>query len=498
MKKNLLIKYKRITKSHLLVNSLMGILFCSILFFSCTEWNEHYDLNESDQMSIYQVLKMNPDYQYFVKALDKSGYDKVLNGQEVFTVFIPEKEALSNTELDDDAFRRLIGNHIIIGKHYVREITDTLKARSLSQKYYYLFPDKELGFRLSNRKHEVQPIIGKSDIQSRNGVAHSINGIIETVPNIKEIIDNLDAEKYSIFLSEYNRLDSINTEMEELRLGLNEKGEVVRDTLPYWVYPAFNPAQESRDITLLVPTDEAIITQKNNLIAMNGGDAEKISDYYFVRLIRNQLLQGAYPKDILLDSDTILTDGGQKVIGRKIKKLDAQKVASNGYVFETTHVLYQPAAVDFIDSLTYEAEWALGVDGHEKTIIYTTENIPLALGDDIELNKHLYCYGLNRGHRINLFVPNVFAGLYQVKLVYKQSDILIRLLSEGRIVNEQINLETLVPVDPNNEDPNVFPNVEVGFVFHQEHGYLNIEFEVLRGTFASMMIDKIVLVPVEY
>jgi hypothetical protein len=467
-------------------------------FTSCNDWEDHYGIEEDNAQLVYSVLEGDEQYQAFVKALETTGYDKVLSGQEVYTVFVPEYDVWKVDGITGDELKKLVGNHIIMGRHFMRELTDTVKVRALSGKYYNIYPTEDLGFILSNRKDSFQPYVEDSDVQSQNGVIHTIDGMVETVPNIQEVIEQLDPNIYSIFLSEYNKLDSILPDMYDLRLGLNQNGEVIRDTIPYWVYPAFNPADESRDMTVLVPSDEAILNQRNELIALNGGNEDKISPYYYTRLIRNQVLQGSYNRTALMAADTILTDGNQKVIGKKLKQIGDPAVASNGYVYDGSAITYEPLAADFIDSLVYEAEWSLGIDGHEKTIIYTGDNLPIFLGDDLTLNKHLYCFGLNSGDRVSLFIPNVYKGLYQVKLVYKQSDIIIRMTSEGKEINSFMNMETLVPVDPNNEDPNVFPNVEVGYLFFPETGYLNIEFQILSGTFTNLAIDKIILVPVEY
>ena len=480
------------------VGKLMSVfLFCAIVISACTEWDDHYDAKGNDSMTIYEVMSALPEYDYFVKALDITGYDKVLKGQDVYTVFIPAKEELKKVSQNDEGFKRLIGNHIILGKYYIREVADTMKVGALSGKHYSLFADEE-GFKLSIRKDDFYSLRNLSDLQARNGVAHVIDGMIETVPNLQDLIKDLDPNKYSIFLNEYNRHDSINPEMEDLRLGLNEFGEVVRDTLPFWVYPAFNPGEESLDMTVIVPSDDAIEQQRMQLIQMNGGDATKISDYYYARMIRNQVLDGAFSRTQLASADTIETIGKQKVVGNKLKGLEAEQIASNGYLLTTNSLLYEPLAVDFIDSLVYEAEYSLGIDDHPRTIIYTTEQEPIILDDQSSGNKLLFGVGLNRGDRINLFIPDVFKGLYKVKLVYKQSDIGIVMSSEGRLISEFMDLETLVPEDLNNEGPVVLPNVEAGFVFHQESGYLNIQFDVLSGTFTSLMIDKIILVPVEY
>ena len=238
------------------------LLICLVSFNACTKWEDHYGIEENNTQDVYKVLENGDQYQAFVKALQSTGYDKVLKGQEVFTVLVPEFDVWNVEGVNNDDLKKLVGNHIIMGRYFMRDFSDTVKVRAMSGKYYSIFPTEQTGFSLSNRQNKFQPLVNQSDVQSRNGVIHTIDGMIQTVPNIKDVIDQLDPVKYSIFLSEYNRMDSILPEMNELRLGLNESGEVIRDTLPYWVYPAFNPADESRDMTVMVPSDESILAQK--------------------------------------------------------------------------------------------------------------------------------------------------------------------------------------------------------------------------------------------
>ena len=466
-------------------------------FYGCSDWDDHYGLDDHSNEDIYTILDQLEHHPKLLSDLEKTGYDKVLQGNEMYTVLIPEESVWNTENLSDDELKTVVGHHILFGRYFTNHIEDTFKVQALSGKFFDVYPAQDNGFTLSYRTGTIEPYIGTSNIHGSNGAAHTVNAMLPTVKNLREFIDNeLNANEYSIFINEYNRLDTIHPEMAELRLGLNEYGEVVRDTLPYWVYSTFNPGDEAIDRTVLIPSDASILEQREMLVNMNGGDESKISDSYYSRLIRNHVLKGAYNREQLFNADTILTEGLQKVVGNKMQYLGEPQIASNGYAFVSDVNLYKPIAADFIDSLVYEAEWSLGIDNHERTLVYTSQYEPQVGGDDVYINKHLFAGNLYSGNRVGFFIPDVPNGLYQVKMAYLQSDIIVNVNSEGRTINEEINLETIVPADPNN--PNEFAYIEIGFVNHPDDGYLHLDFLMTRASFGQLKLDKIVLVPVEY
>lgn len=472
------------------------ILFTAL--YSCNEWNDHYGLTDTDRLSIFEIMKMEPACSEFVAAAEATGYDRVLQGAEIFTVLIPPSGTFEGIE--GDALKSLIANHILFSRYFDENFTDSLKVRSFGGKFYRLRVDEGEEPYLSNNRKEIHFTQLVHNLEGRNGVAHSIDEALHSVPNILDLISQLNPSRYSIFLENYALFDSINDQKYDIRFAINEMGEVIVDTVPFIVHAAFNPADEEKEFTLIVPSDDVIRAQWDELILKNGGNAARISDYYLTRLIRNQVLIGNYNRSVLLSSDTIPTEGGQWVVGSKLvgANLNEGTSASNGYLFESDRVIYKPIAADFIDSIVFEPEWAVGFDGHERTIIYSMDNEPIVSGDGVSVNYHLYAYGLNTGNRFNIMIPDVFQGLYEVKLIYKPSQITISLFSEKRRIAERLNMETLVPVDPNNTDPNFFANSRVGFVYLPEDGYLDLEFYVDNGIFSTLPIDKIVLVPLEF
>jgi len=473
------------------------LLIVLIAVISCSR-DEYYTLSNTDAKSIFEIMADAPECAEFVAAAKASGYDKVLQGNEIYTVLIPPSGTFD--KVDGHELKVLVANHIVFGRYFDENWNESSHIRSVSGKFYRIIRNNEGVLQLTNNQTNVNFDGKLVNLEARNGVAQSIDKGLFTVPNLQNLIQNLDPVKYSIFLQNYNVFDSIIAEQYDLKFGFNDLGEVILMADPAKKYEAFNPGIEDSTFTLLVPSDNAINAQKNELIKKNGGFASRISKYYYTRLFKNQLLLGNYNSAGLLSADTIYAKGGQWVVGRKLTKdnIGPEQVASNGYLYATDKIVYKPIAADFIDSLVFEAEWATGFDGHEKTLVSNLENEPTVAGDGQTVNYYLYVNSLNAGNKFNIFIPNVFKGKYALKFVYKPSGIVLGLYKEGKLIRKGLNMSKLVLEDPNNTDPNFFANARVGYLELQEDGYLDLEIRVEAGTYSILQIDKIVLVPLEF
>ena len=480
---------------NLKIGSIIFILLFAVI--SCSR-DEYYALNSTDEKSIFEILENAPVCAEFVAAAKASGYDKVLQGNEIYTVLIPPSGVFDNVE--GDALKALVANHIVFGRYFDENWKESSQIRSVSGKFYRIIKNNDGIIQLTNNHIYVNFDDKVVNLEARNGVAQSIDKGLFTVPNLQNLIQKLDPVKYSIFLQNYNVFDSIIAEQYDLKFGFNDIGEVILIADPSKKYEAFNPNIEDSTYTLLVPSDKAINAQRDELIQKNGGFASRISKYYYTRLFKNQMLLGNYNSIGLLSADTINTKGGQWVVGRKLSKdnIGPEQVASNGYLYGTDKIVYKPIAADFIDSLIFEAEWATGFDGHEKTLISNLGIEPTVAGDGQIVNYYLYANSLNTGNKFNIFIPNVFKGKYALKFVYKPSSIVLALYKEGKLIRKGLNMSKLVLEDPNNTDPNFFANARVGYLELQEDGYLDLEIRVEAGTYSILQIDKIVLVPLEF
>lgn len=101
------------------VVAMASVLAC----YSCSDtWDDHYDSNIGGMKvdsTIYQLLKADPDYSDFVRVIDTTGYDALLDETQIITVFAPKNgfnvDSLMNEIKEgnkDLVITRFVKNHI--------------------------------------------------------------------------------------------------------------------------------------------------------------------------------------------------------------------------------------------------------------------------------------------------------------------------------------------------------------------------------------------------
>ena len=70
------------------------LLMLPLAFASCTDvWNGHYDEENQKQTAdktLWEEIEARPELQGFADYLKQFGYDKVLDGDQMYTVFAPQ------------------------------------------------------------------------------------------------------------------------------------------------------------------------------------------------------------------------------------------------------------------------------------------------------------------------------------------------------------------------------------------------------------------------
>lgn len=165
---------------------------------SCSDtWDEHYDANGSGVTydgTLLSDLKSKGDLSDFVKILEATGYDQVLNGDQVYTVWAPKNGTYNadsiieeiNNGNKSDVVTRFVENHI--------------------SRYNYSVKDAEQNITMLNEKvltmseKSSSATIGENTIDSynescSNGVLHEISGAVTYRANIYEELE-LNNRKY--------------------------------------------------------------------------------------------------------------------------------------------------------------------------------------------------------------------------------------------------------------------------------------------------------------
>ena len=185
-------------------NKVIGLAIAALTFAACADtWNDHFEnrgegINEA---SLWQAISQNSNLSNFAKVVQACGYDKALNGSQVFTVFAPTNENFSAQEADeliagynaekgkvneDDntVIKEFIQNHIAMYNHSIAESgNDSL----------ILMNGKKTT--LSTSLFGVNPILSINQHYA-NGVLFTIQGKAHYFPTVFEYLRkdaNLDS-----------------------------------------------------------------------------------------------------------------------------------------------------------------------------------------------------------------------------------------------------------------------------------------------------------------
>ena len=171
---------------------------------SCTDdWNDHYDSKNTADGSLWEAISGNQNLSNFAKVLQATGYDKILNSSQVFTVFAPTNDQFTESEADEliaeynaeknsgvadkknSVLKEFVGNHISLFNYSFAESTDTV-LNMLNTK----------NIELKNNEFGGSPILSRNDLKS-NGVLYTIGGKADYDFNIFEYLDE-DSELDSV------------------------------------------------------------------------------------------------------------------------------------------------------------------------------------------------------------------------------------------------------------------------------------------------------------
>lgn len=237
---------------------------------ACSDWDDHYDAGSSSAgssaSSLWQNISSDPNLSQFAALLQRTGYDKVLDASQTYTVWAPlngtfDYEGLSQ-ESDDKLIKEFIQNHIARNNYPASgEIDETV----------FMLNEKMLKF-VGNSEY----VFGGTSLEranympSSNGVVHALTEAVPFRYNIYESLfpDDFEIDSISEFYHSYdqkvlNEYRSVQGPPVDGKITYLD--EVYDETnLLYSLYRAYINHEDS-NYTMLVPTNEAWIKAKDKL-----------------------------------------------------------------------------------------------------------------------------------------------------------------------------------------------------------------------------------------
>jgi hypothetical protein len=304
--------------------------------FGCEKyWDSHYSVQtETVNHSVWDSLKSNTNVSMFVELLEKYHLDTLFNYNDVYTLFIPNNEAIASYLKHDTIGEAVISYHIL--KHYIHpgNMSDKRKIQTLMLKFaqferngdQYLFDGIPVSY--------TSPLF-------ENGCYYIIDDVATPKPSLYEYIElnNLALKKY------IDDQDSIILDKELSKpLGFDAEGNTIYDSvitvINLFEEEYFEVSKEFRlkTATLVFPNQEIYNNALTEMALKLGGtytSYEDISEEWQQDILIPYLLNNGVFENMLEPSD-FFADTLINIIGKDVKILYQpvdKTICSNGYAY---------------------------------------------------------------------------------------------------------------------------------------------------------------------
>ena len=160
------------------------VLISILLITACSKkWEEHYDeesFNLPDK-TLNEYIQGYPELSTFYGMLKKTGYDKILDASQSYTIWAPTNNALTGIDTSDqELVLEIVKNHIAQSRFTTTDIDNKL-ILMLNGKHIN-FARESSGFSFGNK------VVINPNLPAINGLIHIIDGYAPYMNNMWEYI----------------------------------------------------------------------------------------------------------------------------------------------------------------------------------------------------------------------------------------------------------------------------------------------------------------------
>ena len=394
------------------------MLSAGLLFCGCSStWDEHYtDSTQTDiKETLMERLKDDPELSKFCEMLTLTGYDRILNSSQTFTVWAPVNSSIADVDLSDvAAVARTVANHI--ARFNISTATPfTEGVKMLNGKLLY-FSDNSKAFGGAE--------LLQSDIHAKNGLIHKVSTSIPYAYNFREYIDTHDStSEISAFIAAFDQMlpPSMIPGAENV-LASDTVAVLFNSLLEYPVYGLGNIASEDSVFSMVIPDNTAwnkAFEEIKPYFANYNADqavADSIQRAQTALAIVSDLVFRTGLADPLA-MDSVISTTGSVISNPSAFFSGMQQItASNGRIFLASALNYDMVET-FNKPIEIEAEEQVGRTPAAGTTVYTrsvaTDN-PYA--SEISGLRYIEVSPTSSSRQpgVTFAVPNVLAGAYDI------------------------------------------------------------------------------------
>ncbi|MDR0428058.1 MAG: fasciclin domain-containing protein [Dysgonamonadaceae bacterium] len=443
------------------VHILAGILLLSIFSFSCKD-EDRYDPDTSiiSDKTLMELIKANDQLSAFSSMLEGTGYDKVLSGDQTYTVWAPNNEAISGLafETGEDSLK-------FIKNHTARFLQGA--SGSFSKKVYMenmkLIPFGRTG--LETYSFGGMELIDKN-ISAANGILHTLGGSVPYTRNIWEKMEEpgFDSIRNYLYAQTTKRFSPSLSKEIGLDEGYPLYDSVFVETNPFWYEVASNinllPSlrylggiyhvnQEDSLYTMILPTNEAWKEAYDRMFPHFANNAEDNPDSVQRYYTAFSIVQDLVFRGLVDGTENNLTSTRSTTFESPAGLFEGaiKEDVSNGRIFKTDKLKYN----------SWES-WNKPIKIEAEIPVYRNDPTTGLLGGRVHTDfnqypgieiSNMYVYAATTASTspiyIDFYLPSVLAAEYDIYCVFIPDSLRFPLKpmpTKVRFSVQQLNRET--------------------------------------------------------
>ncbi|MDR0506212.1 MAG: fasciclin domain-containing protein [Dysgonamonadaceae bacterium] len=414
------------------INILYGmaaLLVCMAGIASCSESVEdHYNVSDdvADRVSLWEIISEKPELSVFAAMLRKTSCDRMLSGEQSYTVWAPENEALAGIDTSNMAMVTEVVNN-----HLARFLFPASGLIGQS-KDIYMTNAKKLMFERSGEVYSLAGIeLSQKNIAARNGILHTVKERIPFTPNLWQFLDLPGYDSISAYMHFFDKREFIRNRSK--LVDYNEEGLAVYDSVFQDINTLWDTYQGAKGIgslndedsvyTMIVPDNTAWIEAYNNnypyfrpsplvdnvdSVQTTNAKYSLIQDLVF----RQRITRPERYDSLVTTRDLVVYDPVHLFVGSQPVNL------SNGLAYPVSKLNYA-INESCIKPIKIEAEYALGRyhnEGRDRgkiTNLYNWDNAVISSGGYLSLKGT----ATSDLPAISFELPNVLAAKYDIHCI---------------------------------------------------------------------------------
>jgi uncharacterized surface protein with fasciclin (FAS1) repeats len=400
---------------------------------SCSDSAEHYKVSEEveSRTSLWEMISSQPELSRFAALLKQYSYDRILSGNQTYTVWAPDNNHLADMDTEDSiAVIRVITTHIARYAYPASEATTKFPE-------IYMLNAKKQPFLSSGNSYalggvELQP----GSRIANNGVLHVLNGQIPFFPNIWQMMENENFDSIRNYLYSFNKREFMRGM--STQIDINEEGMIVYDSVfttmnsMWYTYTGAKGIgylnMEDSTYTMILPDNTAWTEVYNRYYpvfrpdqSLPNADSIQHANMQYA-IVQDLVFRGAISNpNAYGENDSILSTRNAVIKNPARIFSGAQPIqTSNGWIYTTSSLNYDRTD-SYIKPIKIEAEMSKGRmhnESRDMGLIYSF------YVDNAEISNKGYLYVKDQGKNpnevpvVSFEIPEVLNTAYDIYVAF--------------------------------------------------------------------------------